>query len=841
MTWILDRGRVSTTGMPPPSGPDADGVTIADNPQIVYDSDPFNGGTGADVPFSGTVTRAGQPVAGGLVELRIESEDGTSFAGPYSKILTADALGRWSTTLPVPKNKRWLRARARIANNPGVTALQSDVWGVGYVILGQGQSLMSDAFFRKESGGATKQPNATIATLDGSDEPCLAIAVLQQNYAPGQTEADVEWERITATGSHLFGHLWANSLVWKHSDAVVLIADNSKPGEGRPALAQDSTSWPATSFTAIIDYIRNRGSDISLVNEAWYNTDSLRTQRLEDFRVWYLSQLKDGTEAKLGDDIAATFNFWNVQRAAGTPPPGILGEYFFDKGRTKFICAPGAPKYAGGGRQIEKALDGLWKEQAVRRRNFRLRARATMATAPWTEIAAGDGIGFEPLNCEPEDDGLHLRRQTIWGMAASAGYLMASALKAYGVTDWRVPEITGLEIVTRDNVDGIECLVDLPNGGTLSTADASGVGLAPGGPATQPWHQPVMGLEWYDPETQVWSPSVFVSSIVDPGPGVGRIRLVPKAGTSIRQDTSIRHLWGDSGAIYDPQTDTPKIAEDGSVENPTNYRTHEYFPIEVGGALTGLPKGLPVKAIAGPWHVRDAPGQASEAFVIREVGKLESPNLGPNRHIVVAEIDFRVRPESDHKLTGSFTMFDMTGPVDSTLFGIRNEGNLTGSVHDVNNTLFARFTDGPIDEVPWYGRTRIVVAWDFVGETYGVWLNGTLIRGHIGSGARVEHAVTSGVTQMTGNRRFRLFPGAPPGISCDVFRMGVWMGSSGVMSPFPTDGSGLTPEGNVNIAGGAINGATLSRVFDATAGDTAATFNNPGGGWTNAAPGFVDP
>lgn len=397
------------------------------------------------------------------------------------------------------------------------------------------------------------------------------------------------------------------------SSVRFIIGDGAVPGTGRPSLADDSNEDRAWSdFEAVVNHIEQNYGDINTLIECWYNADaSSITAFKENFNPFYTGQYPNGSTFPLGSTHAGPGGSYVVNHCIydGDAPANQKGRGLLKRSVTA-LNIMGIMPFQGTSTTVEadKFTQGLRNEEPARQvmQAFAedMVSRGFNCTyGPSTHICDFDG-GIHPAeNTDPNGKGLF-----AMGFAAPLATEAGTAIEE--------PFISAVE--GPQNGDYIDVVVDLPNGGTLTTLrELRGLSM----PATpSPHQQLVTGFELYrsasgsrrpvfsESETSYPQPHRGAVTIIDSGSGSpkkGRVRIDM---TDVAEfGDSVSYLRGQaSAALLLPRDTDNKLFLDMLIEHiPGYYNSSNDYTYE-GVAVKPLQSDIAVNVPAEPYSARGA-------------------------------------------------------------------------------------------------------------------------------------------------------------------------------------------------------------------------------------------
>jgi hypothetical protein len=387
-----------------------------------------------------------------------------------------------------------------------------------FVIGFMGQSdwdyLMSNAgfFISNQPFPTIANPNCALVLANEGADTVAEIPITNATIAAGQVNLGM------ATLAAFLG--------WKYPDRAFRFLDLAVSGTGRKDLYDDAdTDRQWSDFQRVLDYATtNFGKDPDVIIEHWYASDQAFLGAFgANFAPFYIGQRWNGGTYTLGTghpDNAAlgmiNHCLWDAEAL-----PDEKGRGVFTRDRTKLVIHRRL-NYAGG--------YGTWAAETAA-----LEAFVADPRVPALPLAS------EPVHAIVDSGGWHALVGDADGQAGWARALMESVARAVGAPI-ASPSVLGVVMGGITNLESADIVVDLPNGGDLTTFLALqdrtfGAGLQS--------RQPVMGAEirrvgdteaqrqpvWPLAETGRPAPYRGTVEIVDRGGGSprrGRIRVTPE-------------------------------------------------------------------------------------------------------------------------------------------------------------------------------------------------------------------------------------------------------------------------------------------------------------------------
>jgi len=349
---------------------------------------------------------------------------------------------------------------------------------------------------------------------------------------------------------------------WKYPTRQFVFLDLAVSGTARSYLYDDSdTRREWTDFQRVLDYsAATYGKDPDLIVEHWYAGDSGFLKSFgSHFAPFYIGQNFDGSPFTLGSlstaGGAVDHVLWDAEVA-----PNLKGRGVFTREKTKLLLHR-RQNYLG--QYTNWAGDHAGLEAFVA--DPRVPSLGIMASPPaFARFDALVGLG-----------GWHAEINDPDGQPGWARHIMEGVTRLIDGTDTiKYPKVSAIELGGIDNLAHADVVVDLPNGGNLSTF------LAEEGrtfDVALQLRQPVVGAEirrngdtadqrqpvW--PAAEVGKPAAYrgAVAIVDPGSGVprrGRIRITPEVPFAVGDRVYFNWLNGNvvPGGTIRPNGDALK-------------------------------------------------------------------------------------------------------------------------------------------------------------------------------------------------------------------------------------------------------------------------------------------
>ena len=562
---------------------------------------------------STTVTLTGLGTTGDDVQVRAASTGGNS-----AWVSTTVALdGTWSVSFDLAlsfSDGKWLTPEARIGTDDLTKVAGTTEFGCGHILGKLGQSELEYIL------------NTTASFYSQITYPALAaenITVWTQATSGGAITRRSPTE-ATKTQTNVAMIALANALHHVKPGRKFMILDLAEVGTSRAGLMNDGDDGSGgrkwSDLADMVALVRSGGSDVGHIVECWYNSDAAT---LQDFRAewmpFYIGERSGGGAFTLGTaNPDSTRNpgklvdhcLWDI-----TAAPGAQGRGLFARARTKYhMLAPmvfhdtsTSTEQANFSDATNRILD-LDRPARDEIRAFFDDARVQTFGGSWgpSMHVVDFGAGTHPEVTDP------------WGVAQFGRSFFPAYARAAGVTVGE-PEIIG----TFTAFDGsyADIIVDLPNGGTLTTPRLLNAMAAPG--VEPPHWQEAIGFEIRraaDSDAQrrpVFKPSETsypaayrgTVTIVDAGSGTvpsrqGRVRIVPD--TPFATGDRIEFLRGEAnGALLEPRDTNARLFLDMLIEHvPAFYDAGTLYPYQ----------GVPVRPQPAVQTLTRSSGQVTQVL-----------------------------------------------------------------------------------------------------------------------------------------------------------------------------------------------------------------------------------
>jgi len=643
---------------------------------MVYDRNKLNGGNAADIPVA--VTGASPNTA-----LEARAIDSAGLATSWVSIGTTDGAGDLSSTIAdIPAALNWYKWQVRKAATPSEGGTTAGEFGVGDVIAFFGQSPLAQS----TSPGPTRSfTSPEVLTVTGVVEGVAPLATVP----------------ITQADSYNEEYSYLSEMVAGTSDCVAMFVDLAHSGTGRWELADDAnTGRQWADLTAIVQHIRDAGSEIGLIYETWHTADGpeLASDPTGIFLPFYTGVDAGGNAVATGADMSGVYNLDHMLFDLSGQARGL-----FNETRTKMVYATPFGNGFTNGMNNFLDTDGVLDRNRLLRHEMRDKLDSMLATTPMQAIVAQQGPYSNNVMIQLGGT-IHLEENEEFGRPHILRNGFAAAYLANGVisddysgTELGIPEITG---VTWSQTH-IDVQVSIPAGRQLTTTRIAR-GMADIGTA-QPHYTEVMGFEFAQNLEHSLLPSGFSAVIHDASAGI--IRITPDAGVI---ENGARLTFADGQSI--------PVLEDAD----KTAGSHLNMPIVTCGAGGGY-EGLPLKPQAVFW----GDNIAGATPILPHV---RSPIAG-----------FEVEVSEDYssdtltmEFKGSLTFTDdkhvlVSTPANRLIFGIDREGDIQWLMKSGSETtLFnKRSPEGTVPLGYTMDRMRqvhLVASIDRIAETATVWL-----------------------------------------------------------------------------------------------------------------------
>lgn len=539
----------------------------------------------------------GKGSTGDSIQIRGESAGGNT---SWSSGATVDGLGNWTATLSVPRAQwgNWYTPVARIGTNDATKVTGTNKVGGGGNVLNLGQSELE---FTMNTGGF----------YSGVTKPSLRaenmVIITQQSV--GGAIVKTRLTSATASGVNVAMIALANFLDITAPGVKFGMFDGAVVGTSRAGLMAtgDDAGGGRTmaDIQSMINLVRNYGSEIGTVMECWYNADAATLQSFgPEWSPFYMGQRWGGGAFTLGTanpdstrnpGTLVDFCLWDITAASN-----VQGRGQFSRDRTKYLMLAPLPFFdTSNGTEQTNFSDTT--NGGSRLADLDRPTRDTLAAFIADSRVQTFALGYGPSMhiCDFGGD-IHPVVDSEWGVALFGRNYGPGMLKAAGVT---VGEPTIIATETASDGSYADVIIDLPNGGNLSTIRTLNGFAAPG---TQPPHyQQAIGFEIRRAsDTDAQRRPIFKTSettypvnyrgtavISDAGTGVapnrrGRVRITPQTPFAATGDR-LEYLRGEANAhLLEPRDVTAQTFMDMLIEHvPAWYDNTRLYPYQ----------GVPVK------------------------------------------------------------------------------------------------------------------------------------------------------------------------------------------------------------------------------------------------------
>lgn len=556
-----------------------------------FDGYVFDSADGANA----IVTVKGVGTTGDSIQVRGESGGGNT---SWSSGATVDGAGNWTATLSVPLAQwgNWYTPAARIGTNDLTKVTSTNSFGCGHVLGILGQSQLEHALNTTALYSAVTMPSLLSQNL----------TMLTQQSGSGIVKRRITTATVGQVNVAMVSV--ANALAYASPNRKFMIADMAEPGTGRAQLQDDANTgrnW--SDLQAMIDLVRSGGSDFGAIIECWHGNDVTTLDRfgLEWAPLYFGQRWGGGAFALHTTNPDSTVNpgsvvdhcFWDIEAA-----PGSVGRGVFARNRTKlyFLGPPPFGDAATSAEQTNFSIGG-----GARIDDLDRPARDTLAAFAADSRVQSFCTGYGVSQHVADYGGdVHPVLNSRWGVVQTGLNLLPAILThaGYSVDE---PVILGTE--TASDGSYADIIVDLPNGGNLTTIRALNSLAAPG---TEPPHfQPVVGVEIRRAaDNDAARRPVFKTSettypvnyrgtvtIADAGTGTapsrrGRIRVTPT--TPFVAGDRLEFLRGEcTGYLLEPRDVDAVLSLDMPIEHvPALYDAAATYPYQ----------GVPVRPQPAP-------------------------------------------------------------------------------------------------------------------------------------------------------------------------------------------------------------------------------------------------
>lgn len=480
------------------------------------------------------------------------------------------------------------------------------IGAVTAILFGQSEMeylLNTGAFYRAITNPTPGDGNLVVYTQDGAGNPVVKTTVNATTVAAGQVNPAM------AAMSAFLEHV--------RPGRTFVLGDGAVPGTSRYALVDDADTdrlW--TDLTAVIDAIEGDYGPVGLLCECWYNADASSIETFRDcFWPLYFGRTGGNAAFTLGntnpDAVNTTAAFdhclWDGDAATNSKGRGV-----FRRDQTSwaiitpmpFLDAPIDPTpemlnfSADDDRLTEPA-----RAVMIALADNPLAQSVNLVVGPSAHVCQfGGGTSTQIHPAVDSSDGQILLMWPIaFALARQAGYTIA--------------EPTIIDIDGPGDGSYVEVVVDLPNGGTLTTLAALESRDAYAG--TAPHQQAVTGFEmtksgtrrpvFNTDETSYPASHRGTVAIVDSGTGVapnrfGRVRITPTEPFGFGD--SVSYLRGQATA---------------ALVEPRDLDLYPYFLIE----------HVPALADSGVSLAQRCPGVAVRPYQADLAAPVDEPTFTP--------------------------------------------------------------------------------------------------------------------------------------------------------------------------------------------------------------------
>lgn len=448
---------------------------------------------------------------------------------------------------------------------------------VSAIIMGQSQMeylLGAGGSYRIIPQPAPGDGNLVVYTQSGAGVPPVKTTVNSTTVAAGQVNPSMA--------------AMSAFLAYARPGVTFAVGDGSVPGQARASLYDDTTNgsdnWQWSDFEAVASAIVADYGNVGHLIENWYGSDeSLLVTFKESFWPFYFGSTHTGANVSIGATVGGRqldHIIWDGQAPAGSAGRGLFARsetQWHMLAPTPFSDAPtfptaewddfsqGAPRLAEPDRATIYALADDALAQSV---NLRVGPSAHICNT---------GGDVHPVTNDPDGQIL-----MMWPIAIAL-------LRASGVSIGE-PVISAIEGPTDGSY--VDMVVDLPNGGTLTTLRELRAGSMPGTPS--PHQQEVTGFQiarsggdvrpvFNTSETSYPVDHRGTVTITDTGSGSpkkGRVRITPT--TAFAFGDGISYLRGQASAVLqEPRDVDNKLYLDMLIEHiPSLYDGTALYPFE---------------------------------------------------------------------------------------------------------------------------------------------------------------------------------------------------------------------------------------------------------------------
>lgn len=429
-----------------------------------------NGSDYCEVVYRGTGR------AGDQVQVRGTSAGGnTAWTSGYVR-----SNGTWQVTALVPRSQwgNWYAPVARVGSN-GTALTGSNTFGCGDVIgiLGQSelQHWLDNKAFRNQLQRELFQENLSVVLSDDSVQPNIISTARVTTANMGGIAAD----GAANVGTLALANAYARVL----PDRKVMLVDLADSGSDPFVLADDAqTDRQWSDLEAVLDTVRQSGSDLGAVFMYWVAAPrSSLDEMLDNWSPVMFGQLASGAAFTLGNVNTEAENshndnpidrcFWDIEA-----DPNERGRGVFARNRTKLYM-----NHLGIGNDLgnttpaaayELVTSGA-NQNVPSRMNTEVTAMRAFANDSRVQTFFGGWNGKMGLANFNENNtgtaagyGDHPNRFSPFGTPLEPMAMLPGMLRHAGAAAPSEPKITGTQVINANTVD---VLVDLPNGGNLTT------------------------------------------------------------------------------------------------------------------------------------------------------------------------------------------------------------------------------------------------------------------------------------------------------------------------------------------------------------------------------------
>lgn len=568
------------------------------------------------------ITISGLGTSGDSIQVR-----GASVGGNFAwRTTTVDGAGNWSLTfseLLTTTNGNWYAPEARIGTDDLTKVTSANLFGCGHAVGIKGQSELD--YTLNPAGFYSGITYPTVA----AENMTVAVQVSGGGIATRRiTEA-------TKTLTNVAMIALANALHKAQPGRKFMVLDLAEPGTSRAGLMSDSDDasggrkW--SEFAAMVAFARSGGSDVGHVVECWYNSDAATLHTFaNEWMPYYIGQRDGGGAFTLGTvnpdsvrnpTMAVDHCLWDI-----TAAPSALGRGIFARARTKYHMLTPMP-FADTSTGVEQInFTGIGRSLQLDR-PARDAAKAFYDDSRVQTFAGGWGPSMHVVDFK---GGAHPDEADPWGICQMGRNYLPAFLRASGYT---IGEPTIIDTATASDGSYADVIVDLPNGGTLTTLRILNSLAAPSVPP--PHLQPVIGFEIRrsgDTDAQrrpvlktaeTTYPAAYrgTVTIIDAGSGTvpnrrARIRITPVTPFASSGD-ALEFLRGEANAaILDPRDSNADLYKDMPIEHvPALYDATTLYPymgvpvrpqpallaLVAGNDFVATPADLTLSGVTAAW------------------------------------------------------------------------------------------------------------------------------------------------------------------------------------------------------------------------------------------------